>query len=150
MTSKVSFLNARGERSLTLAELNRFGEQLGRELKAWLPKVLTLHGDLGTGKTTLTRAIARGFGVGEPVTSPTFALVHEFRAPDGRQLFHLDLYRITGPHELANLGWDAIFGERALIVIEWPEHAGHLVPPDAIEIRLAHVEGDDSRRRLTW
>jgi len=150
VTSIVDFLRARGERLLTLAELNGFGETLGRALIAWVPTVVALRGDLGTGKTTLTRAIARGFGVGEPVTSPTFALVHEYHAPGGRQLFHLDLYRIQGPHQLANLGWDAIRGARALVVIEWPEHAGHLVPPDAIEIRLSHVEGDDERRRLSW
>jgi tRNA threonylcarbamoyladenosine biosynthesis protein TsaE len=145
-----AFLPNRGERLMTLDELTRFGEQLGRALIGSMPTVVTLHGDLGTGKTTLTRAIARGFGVNEPVTSPTFALVHEYHAADGRQLFHLDLYRIKGPQELANLGWESISGERALVIIEWPDRAGHLVPSDALEIRLAHVAGDDTRRVLAW
>ena len=135
---------------MTLDQLNEFGELLGRELAARLPAVLTLHGELGTGKTTLTRAIARGFGVDEPVTSPTFALVHEYHAKNGDQLFHLDLYRIRGPQDLANIGWESINAERALVIIEWPERAGHLVPDHAMEVRLEHVDGDDSRRKLTW
>jgi tRNA threonylcarbamoyladenosine biosynthesis protein TsaE len=150
VTSHDAFLANGGERLMTLDELTHFGEQLGRALIARLPVVVTLNGDLGTGKTTLTRAIARGFGVDEPVTSPTFALVHEYHVADGRQLFHLDLYRIKGPQELANLGWESISGERALVIIEWPERAGHLVPSDALEIRLSHVAGDDTRRVLAW
>jgi len=145
-----ALLGIHGERLMTLDELNNCGALLGRELAERLPKVVTLHGDLGTGKTTLTRAIARGFGVDEPVTSPTFALVHEYHSADGRQLFHLDLYRIRGPQDLANIGWESISAERALVIIEWPERAGHLVPSDALEIRLAHVAGDDTRRLLTW
>ncbi len=135
---------------MTLEELEAFGMSLGRLAADALPCVITLAGDLGTGKTALTRAIGRGFGVIEPVTSPTFALVHEYHTPVARRLFHLDLYRLKGPHELANLGWESISGERALVIIEWPDRAGHLVSADALSITLAHVGGDDSRRRVTW
>jgi len=139
-----------GDRLMTLGELQQFGESLGRAAVGLLPCAITLSGDLGTGKTTLTRAIGCGFGVAEPVTSPTFALVHEYVARDQHRLLHLDLYRIAGPHELANIGWESISAERALVIIEWPDRAGFLVPDDALAIALAHVDGDETRRRVTW
>ena len=86
----------------------------------------------------------------EPVTSPTFALVHEYRATGREHLFHIDLYRITGSHELANIGWESLLSERALLIIEWPDRAGDLIPSDALALTLAHVEADESRRRVTW
>lgn len=150
MTSKADPMNTSGESVMTLDELNEFGISLGRALTAWVPKVVTLSGDLGTGKTTLTRAIGRGFGVVEPVTSPTFALVHEYVARHGRRLFHLDLYRIKGPHELANIGWESLLEAQALTIIEWPDRAGDLIPSDALAITLDYVEGDESRRLVTW
>jgi tRNA threonylcarbamoyladenosine biosynthesis protein TsaE len=135
---------------MTLAELTAFGESLGRAAIAALPCVITLAGDLGAGKTTLTRAIGRGFGVVEPVTSPTFALVHEYRALGATKLFHLDLYRIKGPVELANLGWESLTVEPGLLIIEWPDRAGDLIPRDALAVTLAHMDGDENRRRVAW
>jgi tRNA threonylcarbamoyladenosine biosynthesis protein TsaE len=134
---------------MTLDDLQAFGEAIGRAAVAAQPCVITLSGDLGAGKTTLTRAIGHGFRVREAVTSPTFALVHEYGAVNGR-LYHLDLYRIRGPHELANLGWEQLLSERALLIIEWPDRAGELLPPEALAIELAHVDGDESRRRVQW
>jgi tRNA threonylcarbamoyladenosine biosynthesis protein TsaE len=139
-----------GDQRMTLAELEAFGAAVGRAAAAALPCVITLNGDLGAGKTTLTRAIGRGFGVQEPVTSPTFSLVHEYRAAGVTTLFHLDLYRIKGPHELANIGWDVLDDPHGLVVIEWPDRAGGLIPRDALAITLAHVDGDESRRRVVW
>lgn len=150
MAALVPPLAAQGDQVMTLDEFVAFGESLGRAARAVLPRVITLAGDLGTGKTTLTRAIGHGFGVREPVTSPTFALVHEYRAGGHERLFHLDLYRIRGPHELANIGWETLLTERALLIIEWPDRAGALIPPNALAITLAHVESDESRRRVTW
>ncbi|MDQ8154482.1 MAG: tRNA (adenosine(37)-N6)-threonylcarbamoyltransferase complex ATPase subunit type 1 TsaE [Gemmatimonadota bacterium] len=138
-----------GDALMTLDELHQFGEALGRAAAAAQPCVVTLSGDLGAGKTTLTRAIGHGFGVREAVTSPTFALVHEYAAVNGR-LFHLDLYRIRGAHELANLGWEQMLAERAMLIIEWPDRAGPLLPEEALAIELSHVDGDESRRRVTW
>jgi tRNA threonylcarbamoyladenosine biosynthesis protein TsaE len=135
---------------MTLAQLTDFGVALGEAAARAVPTVVTLTGDLGAGKTTLTRAMGRGFGVVEPVTSPTFALVHEYIARDYRRFFHLDLYRISGPHELANIGWEALLSERALVVIEWPDRAGDLLPKDHLAISLAHLDDDDERRRVSW
>ncbi len=139
-----------GDQLMTLDELTAFGVALGAAATRALPCVVTLSGDLGAGKTTLTRAIGQGYGVVEPVTSPTFALVHEYVSRASRRFFHLDLYRITGAHELANIGWESLFAEPSLIVIEWPDRAGALVPADALAITLAHVDSDETRRRVNW
>lgn len=136
---------SRGRLALTEPELVAWGEALGRAAQP--PLVVTLTGELGAGKTTLVRAICRGYGVTEEVTSPTFALVHEYAAPRSRVL-HLDLYRLERPHELENLGWDEIVGEHALVVIEWPERAGGRLPADHLPIELQHLPDDPTRRLL--
>lgn len=131
---------------LTLDALIAWGEQLGASLEA--PVVLTLAGDLGAGKTTLVQAICRGYGVHEPVTSPTFALVHQYRAARS-SVYHLDLYRLTGPHDLANLGWDDILSDRAVVLIEWPDRADGVLPSDAQVLHLEHVNGHPELRRIS-
>ncbi|OYV67903.1 MAG: tRNA (adenosine(37)-N6)-threonylcarbamoyltransferase complex ATPase subunit type 1 TsaE [Gemmatimonadetes bacterium 21-71-4] len=130
---------------LTEADLAAWGERFGRE--SAIPRIVALEGDLGAGKTTLARAICRGFGVAGEVTSPTFALVHEYDAPRGA-VYHLDLYRLEGPRDLANVGWDEFMDERALVVVEWPERAGGRLPPAVVRIQLAHITGDPDRRSL--
>ena len=130
----------------TLHELKAWGEEFGRNLRA--PVLVTLEGDLGTGKTTLVQAMCRGVGIREDVTSPTFALVNEYQVDD-RTVFHLDLYRLHGPDDLTNLGWDDIVNSDAIVFVEWPDRAGNRLPSDRIRIRLDHIPGDDSRRRLT-
>lgn len=132
-------------RVLSLDELIAWGIAYGAEV--YPPAVVAISGDLGAGKTTLVQAIAHGFGVRESVTSPTFALVHEYRGTRGT-VFHLDLYRLTHPGQLTNLGWDDIVNADALVLVEWPEHAGERLPHDAIRIHLEHVPGDADRRRM--
>lgn len=132
---------------LTEAALRDWGQALGAS--AAPGTILALEGDLGAGKTSLAQSIARGWGVTDPVTSPTYAIVHEYAAPRG-PLHHLDLYRLERPDQLAPLGWDAILRSRGLVVIEWPERAGSHLPTTARRIRLAHVATDPSLRRVTW
>jgi tRNA threonylcarbamoyladenosine biosynthesis protein TsaE len=134
------------KQELTLDEMTTWGEALGAGLTA--PCVVTLAGDLGAGKTTLVQAIARGYGVRDAVTSPTFALVHEYRAPKS-PVFHLDLYRLEGPHQLANIGWDDILASRAVVLIEWPDRAGTELPTAAREIILAHVQDNPELRSVS-
>lgn len=144
-SSPVPPLAARGHLAVTESELIAWGEGLGRAARP--PLLVALSGDLGTGKTTLARAICRGYGVPNEVTSPTFTLVHEY--PGARStVYHLDLYRLRGPDELANLGWDDITSAEALVLIEWPERAGELLPPDHVPIQLQHLPNDPSRRLL--
>lgn len=130
---------------MTRAELEAWGEAFGRAASA--PLVITLAGDLGSGKTTLTQAICRGYGVTESVTSPTFALVHRYAAPRS-PVYHLDLYRIDKPSDLVNLGWDEISTSHALVIVEWPERAGDLIPAGHVPIELEHVATDPDRRIL--
>lgn len=137
-------LAAGGHLALTRDELIAWGERFGRTARA--PLVVTLAGDLGAGKTTLAQAICRGYGVTEPVTSPTFALVHRYDAPRS-PVYHLDLYRLRGPDDLTNIGWDEIVYSQALVLIEWPERAVGALPPH-VAIDLEHAAGDDTRRVL--
>jgi tRNA threonylcarbamoyladenosine biosynthesis protein TsaE len=130
-------------------ELIAWGEQFGRAAEA--PLVVALSGELGAGKTTLVQAIARGYGVRQPVTSPTFALVQEYDAPRGR-VYHLDLYRLERPEQLTAIGWDEIVSADALVLIEWPERAAARMPAGHVPIDLEFVGGeraaDGSERRV--
>ncbi len=142
---RVPPLARRGHLALTLPELETWGEHFGRAASA--PLVVTIAGDLGAGKTTLAQAICRGYGVAEPVTSPTYALVHEYASPRG-PVYHLDLYRLADARELDGLGWDEIVGAHALVLVEWPERAGGRVPAGAVSLDLEHHPADDARRLL--
>ena len=138
-------LAARGRIALTLPELVAWGEQFGRALAP--PVLIAISGDLGAGKTTLIQAICRGYGVTEPVTSPTFALVHEYRAPRS-PVFHIDLYRLDRPADLTSIGWDDIVRAEALMLVEWPERAGDRLPSAHVPIDLEHLPGEPNKRVL--
>jgi tRNA threonylcarbamoyladenosine biosynthesis protein TsaE len=108
---------------------------LGIRLAKELPRtgVVLLIGNLGAGKTTLARGIVAGRGAPvEEVTSPTFTLIHEY-APD---LYHIDLYRLDEPRQVAALGLDELFERDALILIEWGERFPQLMPATHTEIRI--------------
>lgn len=135
----------RGHLTLSETELKAWGEELGRA--AAPPLLITLTGDLGVGKTTLAQSICRGYGVTEEVTSPTYALVHQYSAPK-TAVYHVDLYRIESPDQLTNIGWDEIVAARALILVEWPERAGTRLPDDHLPIDLDYMADDPARRIL--
>ena len=128
---------------MTRAELMAWGQAFGRAVSP--PLIIALAGDLGAGKTTLAQAICAGYGVTEPVTSPTFALVHRYDAPRS-PVYHLDLYRIERPSDLVNIGWDEIATSHALVIVEWPERAGTLIPAAHVPIDLEHSPSDPERR----
>jgi tRNA threonylcarbamoyladenosine biosynthesis protein TsaE len=130
---------------LTLEELRDWGVHFGTTVNA--PAVVAIAGELGAGKTTLVQAMCKGLGIQQDVTSPTFALVNQYE--DGRvNVYHLDLYRLRGPDDLTNLGWDDIVNSEAIVFVEWPDRAGDRLPPDATRISLEHIPGDETRRRL--
>ena len=144
MHPQIPPLAQRGRLALTRDELVAWGEAFGRVTHPGT--VVALRGDLGAGKTTLAQAICRGYGVRGEVTSPTYALVHEYAAARS-PVYHLDLYRLNGPDELTNLGWDDIIAASALVLVEWPDRAGARLP-DHVPIDLEHLDGDESRRLL--
>lgn len=138
-------LARRGHLALTLPELEHWGNEFGRAIHP--PLCVAIRGDLGAGKTTLAQAICAGYGVTEPVTSPTYALVHEYASPRS-PVFHIDLYRLNSEAELTNLGWHDIVASQALVLIEWPERAGASLPADHVPIDLEHLPGDPDHRVL--
>ena len=101
-------------------ETRDLGFHLGRAVTG--PLSIALTGDLGCGKTTFVKGLARGLGVDRryPVTSPSFTLINEYPAARGLRLCHLDLYRLGSVEELAHIGFDDIAGTDAVIVVEWP------------------------------
>ena len=129
-------------RLLSREQLERAGEKLARSLSPGA--VIFLEGELGAGKTTLARAIARGLGVREGASSPTYALVHHHETPNG-PVYHVDCYRLRSPEEAADLDWATLESARALLV-EWPERAGAWAPRPTHRIRLARVPGQEDLR----
>jgi len=106
---------------------------------------LLLHGPLGAGKSALARAFLRA-ATGEPaleVPSPTFTLVQSYELPGGSAAHHFDLYRLSGPGGLQELGWDE--ARAGIILVEWPERLGTLAPQAALHLTLAPGDEEDSR-----
>jgi tRNA threonylcarbamoyladenosine biosynthesis protein TsaE len=124
---------------LTRAELDARGHALAARLRA--PALVTLTGDLGAGKTTLAQAICRGLGVQDAVTSPTFALIHEYESLANR-VVHCDLYRLESPRQVASLGLDDLLADpETIVLVEWPDRAGALLPKPTVAVTLSHVAG---------
>ncbi|MCX7924342.1 MAG: tRNA (adenosine(37)-N6)-threonylcarbamoyltransferase complex ATPase subunit type 1 TsaE [Fimbriimonadales bacterium] len=118
--------------------------------------VILLMGDLGAGKTTFIRGVARGLGINEPVRSPTFTLIHEYtiQQPEhlkGLPFFHLDLYRIETPEQLSTLGLEEIFERGGIVAIEWAERLElggiALTAAQVYEVRL--TAQTETERRIT-
>ena len=124
-------------------ETEELGERLGRALSPG--DVVAFTGDLGAGKTAFTRGIARGLGIGDRVTSPTFAIVNEYRSDEGGELiYHFDFYRIKKLSEVYDMGYEDYFYSGALCFIEWPELVEDLLPGDAVKVNIEELE-DGSR-----
>jgi tRNA threonylcarbamoyladenosine biosynthesis protein TsaE len=120
------------------------GRELARRLRP--PVLVLLSGELGSGKTTLTKGIVSGLGAAriEDVTSPTFTLVHVYR--NHAKVYHVDLYRIADWHDLETLGLEDVLSEPAVVVVEWPERFTLRSDWPRVEVKLRHVE--ESRRQI--
>lgn len=99
-------------------------------------RVFALHGELGAGKTTLIKGFCAALGVKDQASSPSFAIVNEYRAAGGEPVYHFDLYRLKDAPELEGIGFEEYLDSGAYCFIEWPELAEGLLPPDTIHIRL--------------
>ena len=126
-------------------ETEKLGEAIGRAAVPGM--VIALIGDLGTGKTTLTKSVARGLGVTETVTSPTFNIIREYRS--GRiPLFHFDVYRIADPEEMYELGYEEYFYGDGVSVVEWADLIEELLPEDAVIIRMNRGASEEEREYI--
>jgi tRNA threonylcarbamoyladenosine biosynthesis protein TsaE len=126
-------------------ETTSWGRELSKRLNA--PVLVLLAGDLGTGKTTLTKGIVSGLGAAneDDVTSPTFTLVHVYGKP--AKVYHADLYRIESFHDFETLGMEDMFTAPSVAILEWSERFPLKSPWPQIRIRLEHLGGD--ARRIT-
>lgn len=123
------------------------GREIGARLKP--PVLILLSGDLGAGKTTLTKGIATGLGAAreDDVTSPTFTLVHRYEG--STRVYHVDLYRIDGLHDLETLGLEDIFSEKAVVIVEWPDRLKLRTGWPTMEIELEHIAEETRRIVIT-
>lgn len=131
-------------RTASAAETVALGQRLARELPAG--GVVLLIGNLGAGKTTLAKGIVSGRGAASPddVASPTFTLIHEY---GGGRVYHIDLYRLDEPRQVATLGLEELFDSDALVLVEWGERFPGLMPAVRTEIRLRAAPSDNPEER---
>jgi len=124
---------------LTLASPAQTGS-LARVLAARLrpPALVTLQGELGTGKTTLVRGVLRARGVRGSITSPSFTLAQSYHGREGEDLHHLDLYRLSPGADVDLFAWEDYVAPRALTFVEWPEAGSEVLPPPDLRLRLVH------------
>ncbi|MDD3886967.1 MAG: tRNA (adenosine(37)-N6)-threonylcarbamoyltransferase complex ATPase subunit type 1 TsaE [Victivallaceae bacterium] len=127
-------------------ETEAFAENLAKQLPGGT--VIALDGDLGAGKTVFARGFARGLGITEPVSSPTYTIVQEYKLPSGGMFYHLDLYRISNAVSALAFGVDEFLNDPdAYALVEWPERIDNIMPPHTLRIKIKHLS--DTERELT-
>ena len=123
-------------------DTKKTGIEIGRRVKAGT--VIALSGDLGTGKTALTKAVAEGLGVKEVITSPTFNIVKQYET--GRlPLYHFDVYRIGDVDEMYELGYEEFFFVSGVSIVEWADLIEDIIPEDAVRIEIEYGEKEGER-----
>jgi tRNA threonylcarbamoyladenosine biosynthesis protein TsaE len=122
-------------------DTHNIGKKLGRLLRKG--SIICLSGDLGAGKTALTQGIAKGMGVEEYVTSPTYTIINEYQ---GRiPLYHFDVYRLNDVEEMYELGYEEYFFGDGAVVVEWADIVRDIVPADRLWITILHTKDENSR-----
>lgn len=123
---------------------------LGKKLGSLLcpGDVICVKGDLGAGKTRLAQGVARGLGIEEPVTSPTFTLINEYagRVP----FYHIDAYRLGGPDELREVGCEEYFYGDGVTLLEWPDRVSELLPAERLDVEITYDPARDGWRRFSF
>lgn len=122
-------------------ETEEIGANLAKRLKGG--RVVALFGGLGAGKTAFVRGLARGMGIDSEVSSPTFALVHEYEG--NPPLVHFDMYRVTGWDDLYSTGFFDYLDMGAVLAVEWSENIENALPEDAIRVNIIKID-DDTRK----
>ena len=125
------------------AETEALGERLAARLSPGA--VVAYTGDLGAGKTAFTRGLARGLGITDPVTSPTFTIVNEYEGGH-IPLFHFDMYRLGSSEELYDIGWEDYLSRGGVCAVEWSEIVTDALEPDTVRVDLRRGDAEDQRR----
>ena len=120
-----------------------FGENFAKNP----PHIIELIGDVGAGKTTFTRGFAKGLGIKEPITSPSFTISKSYAAPNGKTLIHYDFYRLQDPGLMADDLADNLNNPDCIIIIEWGEEVANLLPENHTKITI--IYNDDNTREVT-
>ncbi len=122
--------------------------EVGQKVAGERPKLVCLYGELGSGKTTFTQGFAKGLGLTGRLLSPTFIIVRRYDVPKNSFFYHVDLYRITTVDDLDELGLSEIFKDpRAVVVIEWAERLGELLPERRVDIKFKTL--DDGKHSIS-
>ena len=130
-----------------LQDLGRAAEAFLREIGAH--KLIAFHAPMGAGKTTFTTAVCKALGVREDaVSSPTFAIVNEYRTASGEPVFHFDFYRIERISEALDIGFYDYIDSGALCLMEWPENIEDILPEETLRVHISVLP--DESRLLTW
>ena len=124
-------------------ETEELGARLGRQLRPGA--VIAFYGDLGAGKTAFTRGLARGLGIVDPITSPTYTIVNEYSGKI--PLFHFDMYRLTSSEDLFDIGWEDYLTHGGVIAVEWSERVEDALE-DALKIDIRRDPERDNGRRI--
>lgn len=122
--------------TLSNEQMLALGTKLGEAFKGG--EVVELVGDVGAGKTTLTKGIAKGLQIDEDVQSPTFTLSREYEGRDGLKLHHYDFYRLNDPGVVAHSLEESATDDHTVTVVEWAETVAHVLPKERLVVRLAH------------
>lgn len=142
------------EKTLTLENIDKTAKEIIEIIRLKNPKkasVLTFSGDLGAGKTTLTKAIAKNLGIKESVVSPTFVImkIYKTRDRDFKNLVHIDAYRLEKDEELLHLGWEEIINNKEnFVIVEWPEMVPGCFGEDVYQINISHK--DETTRTIKF
>jgi tRNA threonylcarbamoyladenosine biosynthesis protein TsaE len=126
------------KKSFSELETELFAEKFARTLKAGC--IIALHGELGAGKTVFARGFARGIGVTEQVSSPTYTIIQEYSNSAGQSFFHLDLYRIENSISALAFGVDEYLSQTdSFTILEWPERISDILPNKTIHVVISHA-----------
>jgi tRNA threonylcarbamoyladenosine biosynthesis protein TsaE len=122
-------------------QTEKIGEELAQYL--WAGSIILLSGDLGVGKTAFARGVARGLGIEEPITSPTYTLIHEY---SGRlPLYHFDVYRLNHAEDMEDIGYEEYFYGDGVTMIEWPQRIREILPEAYLTVEILKTENDNER-----
>ena len=124
-------------------ETEKSGERLASGLTCG--SIVALYGDLGSGKTVFVRGMARGLGINDFVSSPTFTIVNEYAG--NKELFHFDMYRLTGESELFDIGWEDYLARGGICAVEWSEKVTGAFPGN--EVRVSFERLSENSRKIT-